>query len=150
MFSGLLMMVGLAIIDARGLYYFKKDFPTIPEHEKMTRFPAALGWIPHVPAFRLLGFWFAASLVYSVYCARKKKISMHRSFMYRHIGAGIWVALQRIYVFVAAQAGFASTPADQKMNFGDGAVFGALCTIFLAEVAAWASVRQQVIRSKSA
>ena len=60
--------------------------------------------------------------------------------MYRHIAAGIWVAVQRLYVFGAAVAmhlaGYDSAdPTQQKMNFGDGAILGAIVTVTLAEVA---------------
>merc|ERR1711865_615451 len=60
-----------------------------------------------------------------------KKFRQHRDFLYRHIGAGIWVAVQRLYV------GALSTqiPLEQKMNFGDGAIIGAFITITMAEVA---------------
>jgi hypothetical protein len=49
----------------------------------------------------------------------------------RHIGSGIWVALQRIYVIVAAGA----SQEDMKKNFGDGAIVGAVATVLGAELA---------------
>jgi len=125
------MMAGLVIIDRRKLYYFETDFPDIAHDVGMSRFPRTLGLLPHKNGFRLLGVWFLFTIVYSVWCARKKKFRQHRDFLYRHIGAGIWVAVQRLYV------GALSTqiPLEQKMNFGDGAIIGAFITITMAEVA---------------
>jgi len=138
--SALVMMVGLAVIDYRGLYYFKTDFPTIPEHEYMTRWPGILGKIPHREIFLGLGVWFTVTLLYSICKAQQKRFNQHRAFVYRHIAAGIWVAVQRIYVgFMATFVMKENTPEEQKMNFGDGAIAGALLTMCLAEVAVFMS-----------
>jgi len=135
------MMCGLVVIDSRNLYYWMTDFPGIPEEVAMTRFPTALGWFPHHNGFRLLGVWFLFTILYSVWCARKRRYRMHRDYLYRHIGAGIWVALQRLYVGALADP----LPMHQKMNFGDGALLGAIVSIALAEVAVHVS-RSPVVK----
>jgi len=134
--AGLLLMVGLQLIHVRGLEYFKTDFPDIPEHVAMTRFPNVLGWVSHdILLLKVLPVWFTGTLIASICCARSKKFTLHRNFMYRHIGSGIWIAPQRLYVGAMGMFGLASSPAEQKMNFGDGAIFGVFATLLLAEVA---------------
>jgi len=129
--TALIMMVGYVIIDYRGLYYFMTDFPAIPEPEHMSRFPNTLGKLPHRGSFRLVALWFVITLLYSVFNATKKRYSIHRNWLYRHIGAGIWIAVQRIYVLAMNP----QSPEDQKMNFGDGAIIGFAVTAACAEAA---------------
>jgi hypothetical protein len=141
------MMYGLYVMHIRGLYYFKTDFPELGEHLHMTRFPAVLGWVPHVEVFLSLGVWFTVSLLYSVQCARKKRFQSHRYFIYRHVASGLWVAVQRLYVGLGAVIGPTNSQA-QKQNFGDGAVFGAAFCLVLAELAVWRSRNLKTARQK--
>jgi hypothetical protein len=139
------MMGGLAVIDQRSLYYFKTDFPGIPEAAHMSSYPALFGALPHREIFLGLGLWFALTIVVAVWQARQKRFASHRSFIYRHIGAGIWVAVQRLYVFImsllAQGKGLSEREVAirQKECFGDGAFFGVILTVTMAEVAVYLS-----------
>jgi len=140
-----MMMGGLAAIEKRGLYYFKTDFPMLQEEEHMTMFPAMFGAIPHREVFLALGVWFAVTLLYSIYNATQKRFALHRAFIYRHIAAGIWVALQRCYVlgmavwFHGTELSPRATAIRQKEAFGDGAILGVIFTLVMAELAVWLS-----------
>jgi hypothetical protein len=87
-----------------------------------------------VPVFRVVTGWFFLSICIALRKAQQKRYQEHQFYILRHVAAGIWVALQRIYVLVVA----ARTPEGQKAAFGDGAVVGILITTIAAELGIWA------------
>jgi len=159
-FCGALMVGGLAVIDSRKLAFYHHDFPNLAPHEAASEFPwfdpAKNPLFPsHEQLLRAVGFWFAATGACALYLATKRRFTAHRSFVVRHIAAGLWVALQRALIPVLGLArGFATAPcgtgvagskalADcvsrrQKALFGDTAVLGIIIAVVVAEVAVWA------------
>lgn len=133
--TALTMMIGYAAIVHRGLEYFHNDFPAIAPSESMTRFPSAFGWVSPSVLFNGVALWFTFTIVYAVVLARRKRISDHRAFIFRHVAAGLWIAPQRMYSLVTKAAGFGDTPREQKMNFGDGAIIGVCVMAVLGEIA---------------
>ena len=127
----LAVFAGLLIIDARGLVFILSDFPTIEPHAHMSKI--GLQWLDHMALFRGIGLYFLLSILLAVQRARAKDFAGHQRWIFRHIGSGLWVAVQRIYVGVMMTE--ANTPEDQKANFADGATLGAALTIVTAEVA---------------
>ena len=99
--SSVMMMVGLALIDYRGLEYFHMDFPSIPTHQNMSLIglDRPLG-LSHSGFFRICGVWFSVSLLVAIGAACRRQLKVHERFVYRHIASGIWVALQRLYIIV--------------------------------------------------
>ena len=63
--------------------------------------------------------------------AKRGEYASHQRWVLRHVGSGIWVALQRLYVITCAGA----TEEEMKQNFGDGAILGAAATVLGAELA---------------
>lgn len=149
------MAAGFVIMDRRRLHFYLTDFPGIPEHDSMTHWPAAFGWVNHAGWARGLTGWFVLSLGISLNHARRKRFSAHRDFLYRHVGSGIWVAVQRLYVVGVSGLHVLRTgepglaPAEQKKVFGDGLFLGALFTMAVAEVAVMYARRPKAKAAKT-
>ena len=79
--------------------------------------------------------WYLFTVLWAVSYARAGDYKMHRKYMYRHVGSGIWIALQRLYfgIFVADQH---VTARRLRNAFGEGTLF-AFVTMTAAELAIW-------------
>ncbi len=140
-FVAYLMTVGFIYIDCNALIYMHSDFPGIPPYEHTTWLPVH---VPHEPVFRVVGGWFAFTISIAAYYATQKKFETHRRWILRHVGAGIWIAVQRLVVIIVN----AKTPEGQKKTFGDGAFLGVLLTSAAAEVAVWGYETKKRIKRK--
>jgi hypothetical protein len=120
---------GLGAIHQRGLYYHLTDFPSIPTEAHLSEF--GFDRVNHVRFFLGVMAWFSFSMMVALYYAPQRKFSKHQEFIYRHVAAGIWVAVQRLYVFVRDS----DTLEGQKAAFGDGAFIGVALTVLGAELA---------------
>ena len=123
-----LMVVGFVYIDVQGLVYLHADFPSIPVAQNTTWLPIE---IPHQIVFRGIAGWFLVTLLIAIWYAVKRRVSQHRKWIFRHVAAGIWVAVQRLVVLAVN----AKLPENQKKTFGDGALLGVFLTFGAAEVA---------------
>ena len=69
-------MVGLAVIDSRGLYFYLVDFPSLSEKEAVSR----LGFgHHHRPVFLAVAAWFVFTALAAVWAARAKKFALHQA-----------------------------------------------------------------------
>jgi len=133
--SALMMTAGLALIDIRGLIWYEADFPGLPARQNVTMLGLDLPFgANHMDVFRVVGLWFCITLIIAVVSARMKRFKVHERFVYRHIAAGMWVALQRLYIIVLKPV----KAEAQKAAFGDGALLGFAFTVLSAEIAIWA------------
>lgn len=123
------MTVGYVLIDLRGLMFHEHDFPQFKSNQHMSKL--GLGWMPHKFLARFLAMWFSSTAIAALYFARTRDFPRHQAWVIRHVGSGIWVALQRLYVGYHA----ATSPATQKAVFADGLVLAASFTIVVAELA---------------
>ena len=130
-----LMMFGFWHIDKRKLAYMHADFPEIPLEAHTSWLPPALR-VPHEPLFRGVAVWFCLTISMAVWHATRRRLTEHRKWILRHVGSGIWVAVQRLMVVAVNAEG----PAAQKKTFGDAALFAAALTMGVAELAAWGYV----------
>jgi len=96
---GVCMMVGLALIDHRKLSFLDNDFQDVPESAPISAL--GFGFLNHHLVMRLMGVWFLTTLAVAVLAARRRDFVTHRKWIYRHVGSGIWVAVQRLYVVPA-------------------------------------------------
>jgi hypothetical protein len=118
---------GLTIIHARELYWFVHDFgipARVPGNPEVADSGSTLG-------AKVFGAWFATTACVALRAAKRRDFASHKRWVYRHVGAGIWVALQRILLEYADN----TTPELQKANFGHGAAVGGLITVLSAELA---------------
>lgn len=127
LFSSLLMTAGIFIIVAKKLTY-ESDYegwapPVKPLEERMAK-ALIMG----------LGLWFGYTAIMSINEARKKRFQSHKHYIYRHIGSGLWVAVQRVLVI-----GFGPRPNAEAMRnfFGNAAYSGVAITLCLAELAVY-------------
>ena len=80
---------------------------------------------------KLFGSWFLATACLALRAAQRRDFAAHKRWIYRHVGAGIWVAIQRMYLELVVN----ETALQQKSNFGRGAGIGWLITVTCAELA---------------
>jgi hypothetical protein len=119
--------VGLAIMHARDLYWHNHDFgiparvPGNPEIEDNGRADGA----------KIIGTWFVVTAFLALRAAQRREFAAHKRWIYRHVGAGIWVAVQRIFVELVEN----ETALQQRVNFGRGAGVGWVTTVLCAELA---------------
>jgi hypothetical protein len=120
-----LVSLGLLFIHLHGLSFLQED----------TLIASRIG-ISHIPSLLVvsgvLSLFFFFSMVRAVQLARQKRFCEHRAWIIRHLGSGIWVALQRIYLMLVN----AQSPVAQRAAFSDGAVLSVLLTMTVAEVLA--------------
>lgn len=140
-FMSVCIFLGIGVIDQRGLYYHLVDFPGIPHNEHESEF----GLSHHVEFFKIVALWFFFTIVVAVYKATKRQYAAHQRFILRHIAAGIWVAVQRLY-FLARNK---NDRPGQKETFGDGAFIGLAITVAAAELGIFC-IELSKAKSKSA
>lgn len=118
------------MIDLRKLHYTHTDYPTLAVLEHTSRL-TLLDGVDYTTLWRALAVWFTVTAALALYKAKIGKYAEHKAYVVRHIGSGIWVALQRLYVCT-------STEQDlklQKADFGDGGIIGIVVAVLLAELA---------------
>jgi len=141
--SALLMMIGFAIIEYRKLDFMNHDFPSVPYDEHKSGI--GLGWVPHHLLFRGVALAYLLFAGLALRAIRGKDFVTHRQNVLRHIGMGLWVAPQRIYVGIMQ----GKTPERQKEIFTDGAHIGLAFTVISAEIAVWI-YKRDVMRKAAA
>ena len=130
------MTYGYVLIHRRDLHFHATDFPTLARDER-----ASL-WIP----YRRLGLsfvhvehagaaWFAytATRAFAAVASSTRNFAAHRAWTWRHLAAGLGIALQRVFIWVhhlcfdlARRSGYSRGVAEfQKPIFGDSLVYGA-------------------------
>lgn len=129
------MTYGYVLIHRRDLHFHATDFPTLARDER-----ASL-WIP----YRRLGLsfvhvehagaaWFAytATRAFAAVASSTRNFAAHRAWTWRHLAAGLGIALQRVFIWVhhlcfdlARGSGYSRGVAElQKPIFGDSLVYG--------------------------
>ena len=126
-----LMMVGVGIILRRKLLFTQYDYGDLTSSNEKLR--DAVG----VSAEAL---WFLYTGGRSLWAARQRRFAEHQDWMIRHASAGLWVALQRIFLNVLL--GAATTRPQQCQNFSTSAFLGIGVAQGIAESAIWL-LRQQ-------
>mmetsp|Transcript_32906 Transcript_32906/g.72189 ORF Transcript_32906/g.72189 Transcript_32906/m.72189 type:complete len:277 (+) Transcript_32906:510-1340(+) len=122
--SSILMAIGILVILARDLT-FHNDYPShIPPADD-----AEL--LQMKTSITVLTGWFVYTALAAVVKARSKDFEAHRAFVVRHVGSGIWIALQRIIVVCFQGLGLVSGPLQMRNLFGS-AVTGSTCLTILA------------------
>lgn len=129
--SALLMMIGFAIIEYKHLDAPRRDFPSVPLDEATSAI--GLGWVPHREMLICVGVVFSLFAALALRAIIRGDFVSHRKWVLRHIGMGIWIAPQRMYLGVAG----GETPREQKANFMDGTIVGLVLTVLAAELAVW-------------
>jgi len=133
-FVSCLMMFGVFLIIKRKLT-FEHSFPDLPLPNKFL-----IGdnkWINYDSDIGMIGIsiWFLYTLFTAVQAARKGNIRKHERFMIRHVGSGIWVALQRLLLELVVSPFVPITRQQQRQVFGTAVQVAFLITVTLAEVA---------------
>ena len=152
------MTYGYVLIHRRDLHFHATDFPTLARDER-----ASL-WIP----YRRLGFsfvhvehagaaWFAytATRAFAAVASSTRNFAAHRAWTWRHLAAGLGIALQRVFIWVhhlcfdlSRGSGYSRGVAEfQKPIFGDSLVYGGAvaalycewCVSFLTPATKWKS-----------
>ena len=83
--------------------------------------------------------WFVITAIIAVMHAKKKNILLHQKWMIRHIGAGIWVAIQRILIIITFPilGSFEYTVNNptfvRRHFFGKAGLLGMLLSVLLSE-----------------
>lgn len=125
--SSILMTVGIFIIMLKKLtfdYDYEGLAPPIPAfEERLTKAP-----------FLGMGVWFAFTSTMAVMEAKKKRFQSHKHYIYRHIGSGLWVAIQRLLV---GAMGPQKNPEAMRDLFRDASVVGVIISLFLTEMAVY-------------
>lgn len=96
--TSVLLMCGLCIIYQRKLV-FTEDFPELPPIKDM------MLWLVGI------SIWFIITGIMAFYHARCKRFALHERWVVRHIAAGLWIALQRIFAMTGSL--FFSIPASR-------------------------------------
>lgn len=125
--AGIIMMFGVAMIDRRNLYWFENDYPEIMDPLMWRLFLRYLN--------RCLLVWFVFTVLMAVYQARRKKLIAHESWIMRHAGSGIWVALQRIFTMLLYRKG--NGLMEMKRNFEFAYILSIVLCMGTAEVLIW-------------
>ena len=126
--SALLMAFGICVIFARELT-FHNDYDGIPPPDDIELLQMKISAI-------FLTGWFALTVLLAVYNAGwAKDIKSHQKWIIRHIGSGLWIALQRVVLMVYQGAGLMKNPLQVRNLFGNAATGSVLVTVVLAEYA---------------
>lgn len=124
--TSILMAVGIVAILARDLT-FHNDYPShIPPVNDAELLQTNASMI-------LLTGWFVCTATVAVVKARSKDFKSHRNFIIRHVGSGIWIALQRIVVVSFQGLGLVSGPLQMRNLFGGAATGCTFVTILTSE-----------------
>ena len=126
--SALLMAFGICVIFARDLT-FHNDYEGIPPPGEMDLLQMK------VSSFLLTTYFVCSALLAVYYAGWAKDIQRHQQWIIRHIGSGIWIAIQRIFVVFCQNAGFVSGPMMMRNLFGNAATGSVFVSILLAEIA---------------
>lgn len=126
--SSILMAIGILVILARDLT-FHNDYPShIPPADDVEL-------LQMKASITVLTGWFVYTAMAAVVKARSKDFEEHRAFVIRHIGSGIWIALQRIVVVCFQVLGLVSGPLQMRNLFGSAATGSTFLTILASEYA---------------
>lgn len=125
------MAVGIALILHRGLGY-ENDYPDLPP-------PSAVEQSAKHVFFAGNVMFFVYTLLRAVSHAREGNVALHQRFIVRHIGSGIWVAVQRVLIGMRGRATTRQlSQLEQRDNFGMMAAIGvavaAACSEFTVRV----------------
>ena len=124
----LLMAFGICVIFARDLTYHN-DYDGIPP-------PDDLELLQMKISTTLLTAWFALTALLAVYNAGwAKDFKSHQKWIMRHIGSGLWIAVQRVILMIYQGAGLMSGPLQVRNLFGNAATGSVVVTVVLAEFA---------------
>lgn len=139
------MTYGYGVIHARDLHFHANDFPSLKREENMS-FWFDYGKIPGLSFVRIehLGaawFAFTACAAYAAVAFPPRNFAAHRAWTWRHIAAGLSVALQRVFialhhVYFNAAYGFGhahGVPELQKPIFADSLIFGVVVAVVACE-----------------
>lgn len=123
--SSLFMTLGMFLIVFKKLT-FDHDYdglaPPLSTLEQIRTKASILG----------MGVWFAFTSTMAVLEARKKRFQSHKHYIYRHIGSGLWVAIQRLLIYAI---GPQKNPEAMRNLFGNSAVIGFVVSFSLGEMA---------------
>ncbi|CAJ1960316.1 unnamed protein product [Cylindrotheca closterium] len=125
--SSLLMTVGMFLIVIKKLtfdYDYEGLAPPLSKFEEIQTKATILG----------MGLWFAFTSSMAVTEARKKRFQSHKHYIYRHVGSGLWVAIQRLLIPVF---GPQKNPEAMRDRFGDAAFIGFVLSFSLGELAVY-------------
>lgn len=125
--SSLLMTVGMFLIVIKKLTYdydYEGLAPPLSKFEEIQTKCGIFG----------MGVWFAFTSSMAVLEARKKRFQSHKYYIYRHIGSGLWVAVQRLLI---GAFGPQKNPEAMRDRFGDAAFIGFVLTFSLGELAVY-------------
>lgn len=123
----LLMTVGIFLIVIKKLtfdYDYEGLAPPMSKFVEIKTKATVLG----------MGVWFAFTSTMAVFEARKKRFQSHKHYIYRHIGSGLWVAVQRLLI---PAFGPQENPEAMRDRFGDAAFIGFSITFSLGELAVY-------------
>ena len=120
------MAAGIALILHRGLGY-ENDYPDAPP-------PPAVEQVAKHCFFAVNVMFFLYTLLRAVSHAREGNIALHQRFIVRHIGSGIWVAVQRVLIGMRGQfMARRLSQVEQRDNFGMMAAVGVVVAAACAE-----------------
>jgi len=123
--SSLLMTAGMLIILIKKLT-FDYDYEGLaPPLSKFEEFQTKATLL-------VMGLWFAYTSIRAVVEARNKRFQSHKHFIYRHIGSGLWVAVQRVILILS---GPQKNPEAMREFFGLAALMGSVVSYSLCELA---------------
>ena len=126
--SAFLMAFGICVIFARDLT-FHNDYDGIPPPDTSELLQMKLS------SFLLTTYFVCSALLAVYYAGWAKDIQRHQQWIIRHIGSGMWIAVQRIVVMICQGAGLVSGPMMMRNLFGNAATGSVFVSILLAEIA---------------
>mmetsp|Transcript_6040 Transcript_6040/g.9225 ORF Transcript_6040/g.9225 Transcript_6040/m.9225 type:complete len:302 (+) Transcript_6040:269-1174(+) len=125
--TSFLMSYGIIVILARQLT-FLHDFPINVATENFNfEF-----WCVNLSVISLT-CWFVFTAFTAISKIRSRDYQSHRNFIVRHIGSGIWVALQRIIFGMCNIAGLSESPHEIKYSFKAAACAGVVISVLTSE-----------------
>lgn len=141
--AGASMTYGYYLIHKRGLHFHMTDFPTLPSDESISFvFDYSKVGMSFVHFEHTGGIWFAYTLVRAFTAiAVSRDFMQHRVWTWRHVAAGLAVALQRVFIFVHHMFftlvygyGYSHVPEIQKPIFADSLVYGGIVAVLYCEM----------------
>lgn len=138
-----IMTYGYYMIHQRDLHFHANDFPTIPRDEHTSLWlnysavpGASFQLVEHAGA---AWFFYTAARSYLAVATSKRDFSSHRIWTWRHIAAGLGVALQRVFLLLhhvafAAIGVDSRKPERMKAIFSDSLVLGGLFAAVYCEM----------------
>jgi hypothetical protein len=117
--ASFLISIRLAVIMQRGLHFENtfSDLIISPEEDIMIG-----AKIPTI----VFGFYFLGTGIWALRCAMQRRFTSHQHWVIRHVGAGIWVAIQRLLLLTVYTWIYPPPVAQhvQKRVFGHAAYLG--------------------------